>query len=586
MLISLSFACAAIGVLTQPTAAMASRPMCLGKPATMLGTGGPDRLTGTRRADVMVGLGGNDVIRGMGGNDLLCGGPGNDRIDGGAGRDQIDGGAGANLCKAERLVKCDGTAPTLVSVTVNGRAVSVTFSEPLRPETLDSQAFILRTNGPFGAVVDRVLSGTVEGPNLHLTLVTAAAAGDATEIAYSRLSMLAQLTDLAGNYVEAFDATAQNTSDAGCTHLPDNGTRSVTYGEGSLDPLYALPADGALKAVALFVDFPDAAGQESPQSIFTGIFPEASRRFADMSYGHFDLQVTPLPVWIRMPATAASYGLGGVEGLDFGNGRRFVRDAIRAADSQVNFGDFRAVYVIPPTGSIPPPSFESTDLFGELVDGTRLRQSAALFFDGTYTSRDRALVALHETGHMLGLPDLYNVSHYYDYPFVMSSVGFWDPMSSPYLGEDFMSWHKWKLGWLPPAGVTCLKPGTTVEGTLTPVSVAGGVKAFVVPTGMYTALVIENRQRVGTDAVACDSGVLIYSVDATVTTGSMPIRVISAHPGGDADPSLQNRCGPIYNAPFDLGPGEVSTFEDVNAGVRVELLAKDGTNYRVSVSRK
>jgi len=73
-----------------------SYPMCLGMPATIVGTPGADTLTGTRRADVIVGLGGKDTISGLGGNDRICGGAGADQVDGGDGNDLIQGNRGAD----------------------------------------------------------------------------------------------------------------------------------------------------------------------------------------------------------------------------------------------------------------------------------------------------------------------------------------------------------------------------------------------------------------------------------------------------------------------------------------------------------
>lgn len=71
--------------------------MCLGKPATLIGSAQGETLLGTAGNDVIVGLGGNDIIRGLGGNDLICGGPGNDRVFGGAGADRLDGGGGSDV---------------------------------------------------------------------------------------------------------------------------------------------------------------------------------------------------------------------------------------------------------------------------------------------------------------------------------------------------------------------------------------------------------------------------------------------------------------------------------------------------------
>jgi Ca2+-binding RTX toxin-like protein len=71
--------------------------LCLGRPATIVGTNGNDTIVGTNGVDVILGLGGDDDIRGLGGNDLICGGGGNDRVRGGNGSDRIAGGSGNDV---------------------------------------------------------------------------------------------------------------------------------------------------------------------------------------------------------------------------------------------------------------------------------------------------------------------------------------------------------------------------------------------------------------------------------------------------------------------------------------------------------
>jgi hypothetical protein len=49
--------------------------------------------------------------------------------------------------------------------------------------------------------------------------------------------------------------------------------------------------------------------------------------------------------------------------------------------------------------------------------------------------------------------------------------------------------------------------------------------------------------------------------------------------------SYSDSCGAIYDAGYDLGPGEVTTFED--SRVQMELLeAMPNGNYRIRVTRK
>lgn len=80
-------------------------PMCLGKPATKVGTSAANTIKGGPGADVIVGLGGNDTINGRGGKDRICGGPGADRLTGGPGLDKLDGGDGADTLYARDKVK-------------------------------------------------------------------------------------------------------------------------------------------------------------------------------------------------------------------------------------------------------------------------------------------------------------------------------------------------------------------------------------------------------------------------------------------------------------------------------------------------
>ena len=114
MVVALAATTAVAASLASASASKSRAPLCLGKPATIVGTAKADTLRGTAKADVIAGLGGDDTIVGLGGNDLVCGGPGDDVIVGGPGRDRVDGGPGFDVCRsAEALQSCEETAPAL-----------------------------------------------------------------------------------------------------------------------------------------------------------------------------------------------------------------------------------------------------------------------------------------------------------------------------------------------------------------------------------------------------------------------------------------------------------------------------------------
>jgi hypothetical protein len=150
-------------------------------------------------------------------------------------------------------------------------------------------------------------------------------------------------------------------------------------------------------------------------------------------------------------------------------------------------------------------------------------------------------------------------------------------------GADYMAWNKWRLGWLDASQIRGLTAPGAVEATISPDETAGGVKLVVAQTSPSFLYAIEVRRHKGNDANStCDEGVLVYTVDSTKRNGLAPKFVEPAHVG--TDPGRISTCGAKYAAPFDVGPGEVSTFED--GSVKVEVLSTDGVNYRVRVTRK
>jgi hypothetical protein len=54
--------------------------------------------------------------------------------------------------------------------------------------------------------------------------------------------------------------------------------------------------------------------------------------------------------------------------------------------------------------------------------------------------------------------------------------------------------------------------------------------------------------------------------------------------GAHGTPDTTTRCGPLSYAAFDVGPYEVPTYED--SSIRLDVLATDGSSYRVRVTKK
>jgi hypothetical protein len=111
---------------------------------------------------------------------------------------------------------------------------------------------------------------------------------------------------------------------------------------------------------------------------------------------------------------------------------------------------------------------------------------------------------------------------------------------------DYMSWNKWKVGWLDDFDFGCLASDGTADYNLSPSELPsdGGLtkKGVVVRTGPTTAIIAELREPVGNDTTfvapsgvpgssrMCDWGVLVYKLDVTKLNSYGSIQVVDNQP--------------------------------------------------------
>jgi M6 family metalloprotease-like protein len=336
----------------------------------------------------------------------------------------------------------------------------------------------------------------------------------------------------------------------------------------------------ALDAVMVFLSFPDSRPRSTPRDLTADHFPATTRFFQRASYGRFTLRPHPLRHWTAMPRPSTSYAIQ----RDWGAGHRaaYLRDALAAADRHVDFSRYDVVYFVadPDAPGVDSDATKVVNLKTPLrADGADIRRVVTVFENHP---PDR-LVLAHETGHVFDLPDLYHrpADGKGDWD---THVGDWDLMGSQFaLAPDLFGWHKWKLGWLDPRQVACVRGAGPVRLTLeplgagpgVPVTGAAGAPAFglgrgtklaVVRTGADEILAFEARGPVGNDGAACRAGVLVYRVRSEAASGSGPIRVIDAHPDTEACWE-ESVYPPLADAPVALGESFTVPGEDVRVKV-------------------
>jgi M6 family metalloprotease-like protein len=330
-------------------------------------------------------------------------------------------------------------------------------------------------------------------------------------------------------------------------------------GEGRNDPDVMPPWIGRLRIAMLFVEFPDATGTSPPKAIHDAYVPDLVAWYRTVSYGRLRIEVVPALRWLELPHRVSHYVAGRFDEV--------ARDAVALADAQLDFSGVDAVYLVPARsaalGTLGVAIYERPIA----ADGAQIRGEAWLMTDGDPSGN--VPYAVHETGHLLGLPDLYVGGS-------RSSFHWWDTMATGGTAQaigGMFAWHRWKLDWLDRDQIACLGGRGTLTATIAPLERPGGVKALVVRRG-DDAYVAEVRQPIGEDAAICRGGVLISAVDLSRPPKRWALRVLAPRPD---DAARWARCGPKWNATLRPGSKEASTLRLGPVRFRVVSAGADGS---------
>lgn len=352
---------------------------------------------------------------------------------------------------------------------------------------------------------------------------------------------------------------------------------------------------GTHQAIALFVDFYDAVGTPTERQSLVDNLAPATDWFDISSYGQTTLNVTWDTQWRRMPQPSGYY-----HDYDpnrsvidtFALHRRFMQDAVTAADPQVDFTGYDFVYVI-----VPPALFNANYRSAAIIihanntmdhlstDEGSIRLGASLGWGLEQYHR----LLVHETGHLFGLPDLYSYTIPGDAGHAF--VGGWDLMGDIWgAAPDHFAWHKWKMGWLDDSQVHCMDTNSQATWTLTPLHTTGGSTMGVVRTGHHQAVVVEYRADGGpidghpehSHMPHCfRPGVLVYTIDADKVGGQGPIQVLDANPWSDSGPDCSPRTRQLDDATLVY---PYQTVTDPQSGVQVTLTGIGSDSRTVQVT--
>ena len=311
-------------------------------------------------------------------------------------------------------------------------------------------------------------------------------------------------------------------------------------GVGFPRPRGFLEAEGTLEAVMIFVEFENVKVEEDIQEEARSYYEQFSEFIALQSGGRQQWQFTVPNEVFAIPKSSDTYRADFTD-PDFGNPdfAQYFQDAVDAADSDVDFSRYDAVYVIPPknigTSISYGPSFPRlNDGFITSDDGS-IKAGATAGNDSRLGNNSEPWAWLaHETGHLYGLSHpLDEKDNTDEFGRGLTSSNFpelydlmtWMRTPSP----DFWAWNKFWLGWLDGDQIFCADPEKDSAETFIHLTfndreqAPGEVVLFVIPTSASTAIAVESRN------LGFESRTLVYLVDVTKQDREGQIKIVPAN---------------------------------------------------------
>ncbi len=348
-----------------------------------------------------------------------------------------------------------------------------------------------------------------------------------------------------------------------------------------------------------FGDVPHAIDRRYAQKRFSR---ELNQYVREMSYGKACIRGDVTEKWYRMPRPVVEYRISS-RNLEVDKARvsKLIFDALAEVDRDVNLSKYSFVAIfmgarVKDYGMIGLCGYPGMLGWGsqeilKTTSGQVVRGGVAIF---SYQAHLGTL--FHDVAHILGgvkegrrmVPCLYDHDLQAKpgpmretFVEAVINMGFWDPMSCHYFKWEvpppgISSWTKMRLDWLDPSKVRVIRPGEKGEALLGPLGEpTAQTLAVKIPLSESKYFLIENRQPIGFDRNLPGSGVLIMQADDNVAEcrhGKSPVKLMNADP---AIPHLEG-------AAFDIGKNP--SYVDPRHGVKIELVNKIGSSYKIRVS--
>ncbi|HET7404917.1 MAG TPA: M6 family metalloprotease domain-containing protein [Candidatus Bathyarchaeia archaeon] len=363
------------------------------------------------------------------------------------------------------------------------------------------------------------------------------------------------------------------------------------------------PVAGTQSTLVVLVRFPDVTNTTSPTNI-NGMMTGLNNYYSEDSYGLVSFASTINPTvspWYTLPQNVAYYSSGSASADN-----QLISDSLQAAyNAGVNLHNYKFAIVVH-AGADEAMTHSSSDIHSFTIPGYVFNPgplSSYQISTSVVSESDPVGVYCHEAGHLLGLPDLYDLTQQIDPS--NNFVGYWEIMAlgewNPNNGNPLQpspgtfpsqhsSWSKIRLGWISNSSIRVVYPGNLTTITVQNLELpTNGVQAVKIPIsvnndGTLSYYLVEIRAKLGTydqylpfPSDYPGAALLIYKVNESITNGHGSLRLVDAHPGGDLNDAGFGPC----SSPCVSN----NTFTDSADYLKVIVTNTAATAYTIVVDR-
>lgn len=288
-----------------------------------------------------------------------------------------------------------------------------------------------------------------------------------------------------------------------------------------------------VNVIVIPVDFPNLIIEESPKKYVEEIYNMFKDYWRKMSYGKLDVDLEVLDTWIRLTHPYRYYGVD-IDDTD-DNICVMVYEALKEVDRILDFSRYDYIMIMH-SGWDQASTGNSEDIWSMTVRCGPIFTEEKIFTFISIVSRiDPVGIWLHEFGHLLGLPDLYDKNSregsdvFVDIWDLMASGSWAGPLTKPgSKPTGLTSWSRIKLGWITSKEIfTVVEEKWSGKVVLKPSYSEEGIKVLKIPIeNDIVYYLFEIREKVDFDSYLPSEGLIVLLVNESRKSGEGIVRVL------------------------------------------------------------